>query len=256
MALVITRRPSIILANDELRGVLNSGHRAGGNVVRTVGEDFEPHTFATFAPAAIALIGKLPGTLADRSVSLELRRRRADEPAQPYRHDRTAHLDELARKLARWAADHADDIRGADPDMPDGVYNRVADNWRPLLAIADAAGGEWPERARRALQCAVAGVGEDDSARIMLLADIRDIFREREAERLASAELCASLIAIEGRPWAEWRGGKPLSANGLARLLVPFKVIPGTIRIGEATAKGYQLAHFADAFARYLPCEP
>ena len=124
---------------DELRGILNSGHRQGGAVIRTVGEDFEPRSFSTYSACAIALIGKLPGTLADRSVSIALRRRRPDEPVRPFRLDRTGHLDQLAEKTMRWAADNAERIRAADPDMPDGIFNRTADNWSPLLAIADAA---------------------------------------------------------------------------------------------------------------------
>ena len=64
-----------------------------------------------------------------------------------------------------------------------------------------------------------------------------------------------ALIAIEGRPWAEWKAGKPITANGLARLLAPFAIAPGTIRTGTGTPKGYQLAQFEDAFARYLPGE-
>jgi len=100
----------------------------------------------------------------------------------------------------------------------------------------------------------LAFVGDDDqSARVTLLADIRAIFAERHADRLPSAELVAALIAIEGRAWAEWRGGKAITANGLARLLAPFGIKPGTIRIGGETPKGYQLSQFEDAFARYLP---
>jgi hypothetical protein len=98
------------------------------------------------------LIGKLPATLADRSITAELRRRLASEAVEPFRHDRTTHLDILARKAARWASDNADRVRGADPDIPAGIFNRVADNWRPLLAIADAAGGDWPERGRDPLR--------------------------------------------------------------------------------------------------------
>ena len=59
-------------------------------------------------------------------------------------------------------------------------------------------------------------------------------------------------MAIEGRPWAEWKAGKPLSANGLARLLAPFGIAPATIRTATGTPKGYQLTQFEDAFARYL----
>jgi hypothetical protein len=144
--------------------------------------------------------------------------------------------------------------------MPTGVFNRVADNWRPLLAIADAAAGEWPMRARQAIQCGIgAAAGDEQSVRELLLADIGAIFAERGVDRLPSAELVEALIAIEGRPWAEWRAGKPISANGVARLLARFDIIPETIRVNDRTPKGYQRARFDDAFRRYLAqegCEP
>ena len=195
----------------------------------------------------------LPSTLADRSVSIKLQRRRWDEPIEPLRFDRTEHLDQLSRKVARWTADNAERLRCADPDMPAGVFNRLADNWRPLLAIADAAAGEWPRRARRAIQPAARSGRDEQSVRELLLADIRAIFAERDVDRLPSAELVAALVAIEGRPWAEWKTGKAISANGVARLLARFDIIPETIRVGGRTPKGYQRVRFDDAFLRYLP---
>ena len=99
--LLIDEADTFLPENEELRGILNSGHRRGGFVIRTVGEEFEPRRFATYAPCAVALIGKLPPTLADRSVAIELRRRRSDEQIEPFRFDRTDHLDQLARKVAR-----------------------------------------------------------------------------------------------------------------------------------------------------------
>jgi hypothetical protein len=188
-------------------------------------------------------------------VPIDLRRRRPDEAIEAFRFDRTGPLDQLARQAARWATDHADHIRGADPDMPAGVFNRTADNWRPLLAVAEDAGGEWPARARRAVQSLAAASDDDQSARISLLADIRAIFAERGTDRLPSAELVEALVAIEGRPWAEWKAGKPITANGLARLLAPFRIKPGTIRTATGTPKGYQLGQFEDTLARYLPGE-
>jgi Protein of unknown function (DUF3631)/Bifunctional DNA primase/polymerase, N-terminal len=253
--LLIDEADTFLPENEELRGILNSGHRRGGSVIRTVGEEFEPRSFSTYSACAVALIGKLPATLADRSVSIELRRRRSDEPIEPFRFERTERLDQLARKAARWVADNADRIRGADPEMPAGVFNRAADNWRPLLAIADAAGSGWPARARGVVLCAEAAGSGEQSARVLLLADVRVIFAERRVDRLASAELVEALVAIEGSPWAEWKAGKPITANSLARLLAPFTIAPETIRVGDRTPKGYQLARFEDAFTRYLPNE-
>jgi putative DNA primase/helicase len=251
--LLIDEADTFLPENEELRGILNSGHRQGGSVIRTVGEEFEPRSFSTYAACAIALIGKLPGTLADRSVPIELRRRRPDETVEQFRFDRTDHLDVLARKARRWATDHASYIRCADPAMPDGVFNRVADNWRPLLAIADAAGGEWPERARRAVQVNGTAAGADQSRGVLLLSDIRDIFLQHRVNRLASSSLVGALIALEDRPWSEWRGGRPLSTNGLARLLDPYGISPQTIRTSPTdTPKGYLLSQFEDACTRYL----
>jgi hypothetical protein len=249
--LLIDEADTFLPENEELRGILNSGHRFGGSVIRTIGEDHQPRMFSTFCPCAIALIGKLPGTLADRSVSVELKRRRPDEAVARFRHDRTEHLDQLARQAARWAADHAERIRRADPEIPDGIVNRVEDNWqRPLLAIADAAGGEWPKRAREA--CTVGRVADDDeSIRVTLLSDIKAIFATRRADRISSSDLVEALGAMEERPWGEWKG-KPITKNALARLLKPFHLKPDTVRFSEMTAKGYTLAQFEDVFSRYL----
>ena len=153
-----------------------------------------------------------------------MRRRLADEKIEGFRFDRTAHLDELGRKAIRWAMDNVDRLKGADPEMPPGVYNRAADNWRPLLAIADAIGDGWSERARRAVLAAAADRVIEDSIQLMLLADIRAIFRERGADRLASADIVAALTVREGRPWGEYRNGAPISQNGLAKLLSAYKI--------------------------------
>lgn len=249
--LLIDEGDTFLRDNEELRGILNSGHRQGGSVVRTVGEDLEPRQFSTFSALAIALIGALPDTLQDRSVAIELRRRLPSEHVEQFRFDRTDILDRIASMARRWAEDNADAIADADPDT-EGLFNRQADNWRPLLAIADVAGGEWPQRARNAAKI-LSAVASDASRGTGLLTDIHAIFTERNTDKLPSGELAAALAAIEGRPWAEMRGGKPISANTLARLLARFKIVPRTIRLDAGgTLKGYHRDQFADAFARYM----
>jgi Protein of unknown function (DUF3631) len=47
--------------------------------------------------------------------------------------------------------------------------------------------------------------------------------------------------------------GRPLTARQLGSLLRRFGIKPGTIRVGDATPKGYVLGDLADAFGRYLP---
>jgi uncharacterized protein DUF3631 len=53
--------------------------------------------------------------------------------------------DELRHKCARWVADHAGALKDARPDVPEALSDRARDNWTPLLAIAEAIGGEWTE---------------------------------------------------------------------------------------------------------------
>jgi hypothetical protein len=189
---------------------------------------------------------------------IALKRKRADEPVESFRYHRTQELDQLARMCARWAADNIGWLRESDPDVPANLYNRAADNWRPLLAIADAAGGEWPEKIRK---IASATVDADQVKRIGLLADIRDVFDTKKVDRIKSADLTAALAAMEGHPWAEHgKNGKPLSVNGLARMLMGDHISPNTVRFGmradDDTAKGYLREQFEDAFARYLPSPP
>ena len=220
--LLIDEADSFLAGNEELRGVLNSGHRKGGAVLRTVavGDDFEVRSFSTYGACAIALIGQLPGTLADRSVAVMLTRRKPSETVTPFRLDRVDHLVVLARKLARWAKDNADAVAAVEPKMPTGLHNRAADNWRILCGIASVAGGDWLKRAHTAALAGATAEVDEGSRLELLLGDIRDVSGMRE--HMPSADLVAALVAIEGRPWAEYgRTGKPITQNKLARLLKP-----------------------------------
>ena len=250
--LLIDEADTFLKDNEELRGVLNAGHRRGGQIIRTVGDDHEPRQFSTWTPAAIAMIGRLPDTLEDRSVSLALRRCRPTEKVQQFRNERAQNLKQTARKIARWCGDNRQALAASDPDTG-MLINRAADNWRPLLAIADLAGGDWPKRARAVAEAAEAAK-QDQSKRTLVLSDIRDFFAARpEVDRAGSAELTEALGAMESRPWSEWRSGKPITPAALARLLGPFEIIPGTKRVGDKTFKGYLRSDFAEAFATYLP---
>lgn len=241
-------------ANDELRGILNSGHtRSGAVVVRTAGEDHEPRIFSTWGAKAVALIGALPGTLEDRSVIIQLRRQAPGERKERLRLDRIGALEHLRRRAARWAADNLDALRTADAAVPEGLHDRAADNWRPLLAIADAAGGEWSARARNAAGKLGGAADDGDAAGPMLLSDLRDVFKQKEKDRLSSAEIVAELVKMEERPWPEWKQGKELSTMGLARILRPFGIRPKQMKDDSEKVRGYDRSDFADAFSRYLP---
>jgi hypothetical protein len=238
-----------------LRGVLNSGHGRGGVASCCVvhGSNITYQDFSTFCPKAIAGIGELPGTVADRSIPIRLQRQATGEKVERFRlRDVEGEATLLREAVIQWTGPILPDLRAARPNLPSELTDRQQDGAEALLAIADAAGGEWPIVARRAL-LEICASEPDESTGVILLGDIRAIFDSQHSDRLSSAALVSALTEIETSPWIEWRNGKPLSARGLAKLLQPFGIRPSSVRIGAQTPKGYERSAFHDAFLRYLP---
>jgi hypothetical protein len=241
---------------EALRAVLNAGYRRGAvaSLCVKAGGDFELKDLPVFGCKAIAGIGKLPDTVADRAISIVLKRRAPSESVARFRwREAREAADPLRERLERWAPANVKALAEARPDIPPALDDRAADGWEPLLAIADAAGGDWPERTRKAaLELSAGHAYEDDSLGVRLLRDIRSVFTEEGADRLASGELVAALVAMEEAPWGDLRG-KPLDARGLARLLRRYSICPHNLRSGDSVAKGYEVGDFADSWARYTP---
>ena len=248
---------------EPLRAVLNAGVRRGTVVPRCVGEGARQQLvdFEVFCPKAIAAIGDLPDTIRDRSIVIRLDRatpaeqrrltrlrlRQAYEEAEPIR-----------EALARWAEVATLKLRDARPAVPGELDGRAADGWEVLLAVADQAGDGWSVLAWSAALALSAGAArEDDSPSVRLLADIYRVFDERQAERLATTDLIEGLCEDDSAPWGDWRG-RQITPQTLARLLRPFGIRPGTVRVGDGdhTAKGYKRGDFKDRWDRYLPVPP
>jgi putative DNA primase/helicase len=225
--LLIDEADAFLRENEELRGIINSGHtRPSAFVIRTVGEDFEVKQFSTWAAKAIAGIGKLADTIMDRAIVFALRRKLPHEKTERLRYAERGLFETLARKLARFEQDYGRSIGRARPDIPDALNDRAQDNWEPLLAIADLAGGHWPKEARRAALELSGEKPDDKSTAEELLADVRNIFDAEGVERIALAELLKKLIEDESAPWQTWNRGKPMTARQLGRRLSEFKATP------------------------------
>jgi putative DNA primase/helicase len=251
--LLIDEADTFMKDNEGLRGIVNSGWlRSSAQTIRLVGDDHETKIFSTWCPKAIAAIGKLPPTIQDRSIVIEIKRKAAREKVERLRRREANELQPLCRKAARWAKDSIETLREATPEVPDSLSDRQADSWSPLLAIADLVGGSWPKRARKAALMLSGGERdpEVDGAGVALIADCVTVFKERD--RLSTAELITELVKLEERPWGEWTHGKPITPRGLAKLLKPFGIKPKVLRIGADTPSGYELVGFGDAHSRYV----
>ena len=251
--LLIDEYDTFLKDNDELRGALNAGHRQGGNHFRCEGDDNKVKAFKTFAPVALAGIKELPGTLSDRSIKIRMQRAKPGEIKARFDARTAASLGDLKRKAARWAKDHLSQLEQADPDMG-GLYNRVADNWRPLFAIAELIGGDWPEKVKQA----AAELNQDTDTQgtaILLLEDLAELFSKRD--KLTSAEICEHLAGLKERPWPAWNHGIPINPQQVSKLLRPFGIKPAVIRIGDKTPRGYERSQFVEVFERYVePATP
>jgi hypothetical protein len=195
--------------NEEIRGLLNAGHRRGAVAGRCVvkGKIVETEEIPAYCAVALAGLGGLPDTLLSRAVVIRMRRRLPDEFVEPYRR-RLYEADgrSLRDQLSRWATLILKRVTGVWPDMPDGIQDRDADVWEPLLAVADAAGGDWPRRARVAAVTLVTLSKESTpSLGIRLLSDLRQVFGD--AEGLSTETILTALHGLVEAPWADIKGG-------------------------------------------------
>jgi hypothetical protein len=248
--------PKVAEKNEEMRGLLNAGHQRGRPVLRVVGKEHAPHSFATFAMVALAGIGDLPDTVMDRSIVIRMRRRAEGEHVSPYRTKRDSPaLHSLRARLARWTRPLAERALHLEPAMP--VEDRAADTWEPLVIVADLAGGTWPERARTAcarMVAAEAQAEEDNPSNARILADIRRAFAATgDPESMSTDALLYRLNSDPEAPWAETgRGG--LTPRALAGLLREYGIRSGNVRMPDQTQlKGYLRTKFTDAWKRYCP---
>jgi hypothetical protein len=248
---------------EDLRGVLNSGHSRNWPYVRWDPKSRQRDECATFAMALLGGIGDLPDTIEDRGVVTSMRRRAPGEPIRQFRRKRALpELHELRKSLARWVSAHHEELGDAEPDLP--VEDRQADVWESLVAIADAAGGSWPDRARKSCEhfCAVEPLDEGTAGEL-LLRDLytiwhdydekQKIWRDRDEPHLFTTTILDRLHKIAESPWGDWYG-KPLSARNLAKLLKPYGVKSQNVwdSATQSQAKGYERSDLVDSWHRYV----
>jgi hypothetical protein len=239
---------------EELRGLLNAGYQRGTGVWRVQMPSGKVTKREVFAPVALACIGTLPDTLQSRSITIPMRRKLSNEKITSFRvREVTEQAAELVERLAVWAKKNEAKLRAARPKMPDGVDDRAADCWEPLLAIADLFGPEWATRARLAAQEIVASrLAEDDSEGVRLLVAIRAVFTE-DYSAMHSMELVTRLNDYEEGGYKSWNGTKGIFPTDVAKILKRYDIRPKDVRAGNANVnkKGYQRAWFRDAWERY-----
>lgn len=241
--------------NEDIRGMLNAGHRKGATAGRCVirGKNVETEELEAYCAVALAGLDDLPDTIMTRSVVVRMRRRAPGERVEPWRlRINGPEAAELAAEIYGWTTSVAAQAGELWPEMPKGVEDRDADVWEALLAVADLAGGDWPERARvSAVTLVTASKDRTPSLGVMLLRDIRSIFGTET--RVSTENILTALNDLDESPWATIRRGDPIDARGLSTRLGKYGIKPAQWREGEDRHRGYLASDLADAWERYLP---
>jgi len=225
---------------EDLRGILNAGYKYNGTVTRVV--KGEATDFTVFCPVMFAGKGKLPRSLEDRSVTIMMEQRRPGQQMDrfvPKMHDAMGR--KIGLMLGAWATriqGPAGDILWDDP--PEGLADRQVDILTPLYAIAQMAGGPWPERFAEIVKVLVlGGVSTDEvSPATALLAAIADVWPDG-TDRLATHQLADLLAEHESREFAWPEAVRTRELNARMRDL---GISPVPLWIDGKTMRGYDRA--------------
>lgn len=255
--LIIDEVDTFINDNDDLRGILNAGYsRDNPYIIRCTGDDNEPAEFYVYGAKALSGIGKISGTLMDRSISFTLQRKPNSERMSRVRDLSRDTTDTVKAKLARWAEDNLSAVDSAKPALPEAINDRMQDNWEILLKIATVLGEDWLKRANQAC-IKISGIEHDEpSLNEQLLIDIKAVFKLKNATRIFSEDLITALCADPEMNWSTHNRGHPIKQRQLANRLSEYKIASKQLRIGNENKRGYDIADFQDTFKRYLPAPP
>jgi Protein of unknown function (DUF3631) len=242
--------------HEHLRAMINEGNRRGAMVPRCIGASFKMVDFRVYCAKALAGIGSLPDTIADRSIPIRLKRRGRDEHIERLRRRLVEPVGNAQRdRIAAWTDENAEALERARPTLPDELSDRQQDACEPLLAIADRIKGPWPQAARRALVelCAEERADDTTTYRLRLLADIRSIYLENDVKvGMSTSRLLTLLVTIEEAPWGRYYG-RTLEARDIAALLRHYGIHSQNIKMKNGRVpKGYKRAPLQDAWERYV----
>ncbi|MEZ5078441.1 MAG: DUF3631 domain-containing protein [Solirubrobacterales bacterium] len=239
-----------------LRQILNAGNRPGACVSRCVGEKHQVHDYSVYCPKVLAGIDtgkKIPETIRGRAIEIRMVRKTAGEKVEQFRH-RFAKQEckSLREGFERWALDACELLIEAVPDVPEELGDRAGEGWEALFAIADMAGAEWPQKARRA--AVELSAPKEDSDRTygqQLLEAVRTAMGVED--RITTAALLEAVNGEDELPFGSWRDGKGLDARGIAKILSKYGIRPRSIRVEDGTTpKGYLREQMLDAWERWL----
>jgi hypothetical protein len=197
---------------------MNAGHMRGAKVSRCNQDNYgKIEIFDPFGPMVFAFKNvKLPDDLMDRCLEVKLR----PAKGKGYKVFKTKldapKLRELEGLARLWAEQNQNVLEAVEPKASPHIVDRRLSNWRPLLAVADVAGGEWPAKIRDVAVWLEAQQEQEGELRI--LSDCKEVWDSHIGlDFLPTVDLLAELNEREDWPWAGWNNGEGLKAPNSQR---------------------------------------
>ncbi len=237
-----------------VQAVMNDGYTRDGTARVTRGG--ESVKLSTFGPAAFGGIGRLPEAMSSRSLPVMLT---SGTPAEVFDSAlEGAELTMLSQDLNLWLRqeDVMRQLKAASP-RPEvaGIGDpRTRQIMAPLIAIADIAGGDWPERAVKAARFAFLGLTDTPllSRPQMALRDAMDYWPADTAV-LSGTEIMSALVCMPESTWGSvFTLGTRSGERFLATLLRTVGVEAGNHSAGGAQTWGYSREALCDAVKLHL----
>jgi hypothetical protein len=231
-----------------LTGILDSGFSRKFPYVRHNWNEKKNESFSCYAMAFLACKGLniLPDQLVSRAIVIRMIKADPGDYVK-FRMRHAPALNNLRTDIHEWMLSQLSNMETREPDMP--VDGRAADKWEPLIIVADAAGKDWPTRARKAAEYleSIAAAEKEMPYYVMALADMKEEFQNTDTGFISSAEMIARLLTRTDSPWKDIK----LSGHGLIKLLSHCAVKPRKSRDGNV--RGWRLEDLLPAFGRYVP---
>jgi hypothetical protein len=253
-----------LLARDrDLADIINSGSTRGHRIPRVV--DGKPYEFDPFCFKIINGIDVLPHldpATRTRCITTEMLPKLSNEPVTHKKHAaRDERFPNLRRKWMRWAIDDMAAVRDADPPMPEGFADRLADNYALLFAIADLAGDGWPERMRKAAvklsrEHNKPSLGRRCFMQFYEFLSTHGVFGSTGTLLITAEQLEKLFAATQEDDWCNYLGsGRPINHWQISGLLRPYYRGPNPrplIHPPGRTARGFDAAWFEITIKHYL----
>jgi hypothetical protein len=243
----------------EIRALLNARYERGEVVPRINDTTREPEFFTCFGPTCLIRIGtwgSRENTLRSRSIIITMERKGAGQRTEEWDNNADGYKQEgadLAKRWARWAQDNATAFASLvrAVDLPTGLNNRVRDNWKPILALADSLAGHPVPLIR---QAAVRMAAENETEDIVerLLRDIWSIYESLGADEVPPVALVEALKRLPESDWSEY-GYKGLTPKAVSSLLKTFRTPSGEILVARKVsgARVWLKKDFGQAWERH-----